>query len=63
MDTWRRRFEDGSIIGYIVGTDEHGSDAHYDFNLTLPDLPAYADPLVWRKDAVTLAKDWVQEPI
>jgi hypothetical protein len=55
------KFEDGSIIGYIVGTDEHGSDAHYDFNLTFPDLPAYADPLVWRKDVVTLAKDWVQE--
>ena len=29
--------------------------------MTLPNLPAYADPLVWRKDAVTLAKDWVQE--
>jgi hypothetical protein len=54
-------FEDGSIIGYIVGTDEHGSDLLYDVNLTLPDLPAYADPLVYRQDVVTLAKDWVQE--
>ncbi|HEX5905518.1 MAG TPA: hypothetical protein VFY56_00760 [Propionibacteriaceae bacterium] len=27
-------FEDGSIIGYIVGTDEHSSGAVYDFNLT-----------------------------
>jgi hypothetical protein len=54
------KFEDGSIIGYIVGTDEHGSVVMYDFNLTLPDLPAYADPLVTRQDVVTLATRWVQ---
>jgi hypothetical protein len=54
-------FEDGSIIGYIVGTDEGGSDVVYDFNLTLPDLPAYADPRVDRDDVVKLASSWVRE--
>jgi hypothetical protein len=54
-------FEDGSIIGSILGTDEGGaSDVVYDFTLTLPDLPAYADPLVDRDDVVKLASSWVR---
>jgi hypothetical protein len=53
-------FEDGSIIGYIVGTGENDGDVVYDFNLTLPDLPAYADPLATRDDVVRLAEGWAQ---
>jgi hypothetical protein len=52
--------QDGSIIGYIVGTDEQGSDVMYDFNLTLLDLPAYADPWVNRDDVTAIAQGWVQ---
>jgi hypothetical protein len=53
--------KDGSIIGYIVGTDEQGSDLMYDFNLTLLDLPAHTDPLANRHDVTEVAQSWVQE--
>jgi hypothetical protein len=53
-------FKNGSIIGYTVDNDDSDSDVMYDFKLTLPDLPAYADSGVEREDVVELAGRWAQ---
>jgi hypothetical protein len=52
-------FEDGSIIGYVTGTDEGHTDVVHEFNLTLPDLPWWKDQRTDRDDVVKLAKAWV----
>jgi hypothetical protein len=53
-------FEDGSIIGYIVGSGDNDGNVVYDVSLTLPDLPVYADRLARREDVVRIAKGWLQ---
>jgi hypothetical protein len=45
-------YEDGSIVGYVTGTDDgQPDDVNFEFGLTLADLP-------FRNDVINLAEAW-----